>query len=54
MGAQWEDEAVRGHSVYPPNPPNPPGPPHLPGRVLGIDVGGSGTRVVLLENGTVR
>jgi len=26
---------------------------HLPGRVLGIDVGGSGTRVVLLENGTV-
>ena len=26
---------------------------HLPGRVLGIDVGGSGTRVILLENGTV-
>ena len=26
---------------------------HLPGRVLGIDVGGSGTRVVLLGNGTV-
>ncbi len=27
--------------------------PDLPGRILGIDVGGSGTRVVLLENGTV-
>src|ERR1700760_440652 len=27
--------------------------PSLPGRVLGIDVGGSGTRVILLENGTV-
>src|SRR5689334_23530991 len=27
--------------------------PSLPGRILGIDVGGSGTRVVLLENGTV-
>jgi N-acetylglucosamine kinase-like BadF-type ATPase len=40
MGAQWEDEAV--HDAL-----------HLPGRVLGIDVGGSGTRVVLLENGTV-
>jgi len=26
---------------------------HLPGRVLGIDVGGSGTRVILLENGTL-
>jgi glucosamine kinase len=26
---------------------------HLPGRILGIDAGGSGTRVVLLENGTV-
>jgi N-acetylglucosamine kinase-like BadF-type ATPase len=38
---------VRGSSLYP------PGLPHLPGRVLGIDVGGSGTRVVLLENGTV-
>src|SRR5215471_4323311 len=25
----------------------------LPGRILGIDAGGSGTRVVLLENGTV-
>jgi N-acetylglucosamine kinase-like BadF-type ATPase len=40
MGPQWEDEAV--HDAL-----------HLPGRVLGIDVGGSGTRVVLLENGTV-
>jgi N-acetylglucosamine kinase-like BadF-type ATPase len=27
--------------------------PSLPGRVLGIDVGGSGTRVILLESGTV-
>jgi N-acetylglucosamine kinase-like BadF-type ATPase len=27
--------------------------PNLPGRILGIDVGGSGTRVILLENGTV-
>ena len=27
--------------------------PELPGRILGIDVGGSGTRVVLLQNGTV-
>ncbi len=27
--------------------------PSLPGRILGIDVGGSGTRVILLENGTV-
>ena len=26
---------------------------HLPGRILGIDAGGSGTRVVVLENGTV-
>ena len=26
---------------------------HLPGRILGIDAGGSGTRVVLLEDGTV-
>ena len=25
----------------------------LPGRILGIDAGGSGTRVALLENGTV-
>jgi glucosamine kinase len=25
----------------------------LPGRILGIDAGGSGTRVVVLENGTV-
>ena len=25
----------------------------LPGRILGVDVGGSGTRVVLLQNGTV-
>jgi N-acetylglucosamine kinase-like BadF-type ATPase len=25
----------------------------LPGRILGIDVGGSGTRVILLESGTV-
>jgi len=32
---------------------SPPGLPRLPGRILGIDVGGSGTRVVLLENGTV-
>jgi N-acetylglucosamine kinase-like BadF-type ATPase len=38
---------VRGSSLYP------PGLPHLPGRILGVDVGGSGTRVVLLENGTV-
>jgi N-acetylglucosamine kinase-like BadF-type ATPase len=30
-----------------------PDPPDLPGRILGIDVGGSGTRVVLLQNGTV-
>ena len=27
--------------------------PSLPGRILGIDVGGSGTRVILLESGTV-
>jgi glucosamine kinase len=27
--------------------------PGMPGRILGIDVGGSGTRVILLENGTV-
>jgi N-acetylglucosamine kinase-like BadF-type ATPase len=27
--------------------------PSLPGRILGIDAGGSGTRVILLENGTV-
>ena len=27
--------------------------PDVPGRILGIDAGGSGTRVVLLENGTV-
>jgi N-acetylglucosamine kinase-like BadF-type ATPase len=27
--------------------------PSLPGRILGIDVGGSGTRVILLQNGTV-
>ena len=27
--------------------------PKLPGRILGIDVGGSGTRVILLESGTV-
>ena len=27
--------------------------PRLPGRILGVDVGGSGTRVILLENGTV-
>ncbi|HEV2536290.1 MAG TPA: hypothetical protein VGU21_02150, partial [Streptosporangiaceae bacterium] len=26
---------------------------HLPGRILGIDAGGSGTRVVVVENGTV-
>ena len=26
---------------------------HLPGRILGVDAGGSGTRVILLENGTV-
>ena len=26
--------------------------PSLPGRILGIDVGGSGTRVILLERGT--
>jgi glucosamine kinase len=25
----------------------------MPGRILGIDVGGSGTRVILLQNGTV-
>src|SRR5207302_963890 len=25
----------------------------MPGRILGIDAGGSGTRVILLENGTV-
>jgi N-acetylglucosamine kinase-like BadF-type ATPase len=25
----------------------------MPGRILGIDVGGSGTRVIVLENGTV-
>jgi glucosamine kinase len=30
-----------------------PGPARLPGRILGIDAGGSGTRVVLVENGTV-
>jgi glucosamine kinase len=33
--------------------PDPPDLPSWPGRILGIDVGGSGTRVVLLENGTV-
>ena len=27
--------------------------PSLPGRILGIDVGGSGTRIILLERGTV-
>jgi len=27
--------------------------PDLPGRILGVDAGGSGTRVILLENGTV-
>src|SRR6266704_509565 len=27
--------------------------PHMPGRILGIDAGGSGTRVILLQNGTV-
>ena len=27
--------------------------PDMPGRILGIDAGGSGTRVILLENGTV-
>jgi len=27
--------------------------PSLPGRILGIDAGGSGTRVILLERGTV-
>ena len=27
--------------------------PDLPGRILGIDAGGSGTRVILLQNGTV-
>src|SRR5256885_17175341 len=27
--------------------------PSLPGWILGIDVGGSGTRVILLESGTV-
>ena len=27
--------------------------PSLPGRILGIDAGGSGTRVILLENGAV-
>jgi N-acetylglucosamine kinase-like BadF-type ATPase len=27
--------------------------PNVPGRIVGIDAGGSGTRVVLLENGTV-
>src|SRR5690348_7331591 len=26
---------------------------HLLGRILGIDAGGSGTRVILLQNGTV-
>ena len=26
---------------------------HLPGRILGINAGGSGTRVILLQNGTV-
>ena len=25
----------------------------IPGRILGIDAGGSGTRVILLQNGTV-
>ncbi len=39
---------MRAHSAH-----YPPELPGLPGRVLGIDVGGSGTRVVLLENGTV-
>jgi glucosamine kinase len=41
---------------------SPPGPaaiegnstlPDVPGRILGVDAGGSGTRVVLLQNGTV-
>src|SRR5580704_4755975 len=27
--------------------------PGMPGRILGIDAGGSGTRVILLQNGTV-
>jgi len=27
--------------------------PDMPGRILGIDAGGSGTRVILLQNGTV-
>src|SRR5256886_8337985 len=27
--------------------------PAMPGRILGIDAGGSGTRVILLQNGTV-
>jgi glucosamine kinase len=27
--------------------------PDVPGRILGIDAGGSGTRVILLQNGTV-
>jgi len=27
--------------------------PGMPGRILGIDVGGSGTRVILLQNGAV-
>ena len=27
--------------------------PDVPGRILGIDAGGSGTRVILVENGTV-
>src|SRR6185437_13443290 len=27
--------------------------PRLPGRILGIDAGGSGTRVILLQSGTV-
>jgi glucosamine kinase len=35
--------AAAGHSTL----------PDMPGRILGIDAGGSGTRVILLENGTV-
>jgi glucosamine kinase len=44
---EWQDGAVPDPSGYPPDPS------YVPGRILGIDVGGSGTRVVLLENGTV-
>ncbi|HEY2264226.1 MAG TPA: BadF/BadG/BcrA/BcrD ATPase family protein [Streptosporangiaceae bacterium] len=38
---------MRGSSLLP------RGPALLPGRILGIDAGGSGTRVVVVENGTV-